>query len=44
MGKAKRNRAIRKKALALDASRARSIARALRRHGRLPLEKRKGQL
>ena len=43
MGKAKRNRTIRRLASELDASRARSIARAFRRHGRMPLPKREGQ-
>lgn len=43
MGKAKRNRKIRKLALVIAPSRARSVARALRRHGRMPLEKREGQ-
>lgn len=45
MGKAARNRRIRRLAYIADGTgkRARSIARALRRHGRFPLEKREGQ-
>lgn len=45
MGKAARNRHIRKLAYGLDPSgkKTRSIARALRRRGRMPLEKREGQ-
>ena len=38
MSKAKRNRAIRREARELDPIHARSVARSLRRHGRLPLE------
>lgn len=39
MGKAKRNRAIRRRALIVDPTgkRTRGIARSLRRHGRIPL-------
>lgn len=45
MSKAKRIRRIRRLALIADPTgrRTRSIARALRRHGRMPLEKREGQ-
>ena len=40
MGKAARNRAIRQRAIELDLPdiSPRSVARALRRHGRLPLD------
>lgn len=46
MGKGVRNRRIRKQAYILDpvGGKVRSIARALRRHKRMPLEKREGQL
>lgn len=46
MSKARRNRDIRRRANLLDPSgkQVRSIARALRRHGRMPLEKKRGQL
>jgi hypothetical protein len=45
MSKAARNRRIRQRALIVDPTgkRTRSIARALRRHGRMPLDKRDGQ-
>lgn len=43
MSKAKRNREIRKLALGLAPGRARSVARTLRRKGRMPLPKREGQ-
>ena len=43
MSKARRNREIRKRAAMFYPERARSVARALRRPGRLPLEKRSGQ-
>lgn len=43
MSKAKRNRTIRKLARELDSKNARSIARAFRRHGRMPLPKKEGQ-
>jgi hypothetical protein len=45
MGKAARNRRIRKLAYIADGTgkHTRSIARALRRHGRFPLPKKEGQ-
>jgi hypothetical protein len=45
MGKAARNRRFRKQAYILDpvGNHVRSIARALRRHGRMPLPKGKDQ-
>jgi hypothetical protein len=43
MGKAARNRRIRALARSLDATHARSIARAFRRRGRMPLPKKEGQ-
>lgn len=45
MGKGARNRRIRKLAYVADPTGkfTRSIARAFRRHGRMPLEKREGQ-
>ena len=42
MGKAARNRKIRKLALELDYKHARRIARAFRRHGRMPIEQEGG--
>ena len=43
MSKARRNREIRAFAQMLYPTRVRSVARAMRRHGRMPLEKREGQ-
>lgn len=37
MGKAARNRAIRRRALEIDHGHSKGIARALRRRGRLPM-------